>query len=675
MQNIKTANIQEIDLRAIFEKYATNVDDQNVPYMSYKNFVQDYIGLIPEAKETDERLALYGSIVDVTLNKKIYFSDFKAFELLLKQPDVLFRVAFRFFDQNRNGKLSLEDVKKILAKTTVHKKYSFDWNCEFIKSSFGKKLEAKLDSNEFGVFLQKLSYEHAKQAFLQKANDQNSVSAEHFVEIMKDLRQQRLTPYMHDNLLEIALSDGAYAEFKVHYSTFQAINLLLDNIEMVKHVFDKVQRRMAPVTQQSEKSHFKIGYQTFLQEAIRLTPLTPMEIAVLYRIVRVIRLSEQNVDADPTASILMERADLNKIAPFEEGMLPQNIAAVNQEDETKLQPRSSTLAILEGAYRFGLATLAGMAGALAIYPIDLVKTRLQNQRSSGAYAGQAMYSGPWDCFKYVYRLEGIRGLYRGLLPQLVGVGPEKALKLVVNDTIRDLVRVDGEVPVWGQLMAGGCAGAAQVCVTNPLEIIKIRLQTATETGETTNVVKVMKELGFKGMYKGASACFARDIPFSFIYFPCYSGLKQSFMKFNIFCGDDGTLNQAGWLIAGMGAGKLIFFLILNIFIWFILSGAPAAWCTTPFDVIKTRLQVREKSNATQYKGLFNCGKTILKEEGVNALFKGGMMRVFRSSPQFEILTKYNFKSLSKILIFCQHFFIRRDFTDLRMASKLWSRLQ
>ena len=56
------------------------------------------------------------------------------------------------------------------------------------------------------------------------------------------------------------------------------------------------------------------------------------------------------------------------------------------------------------------------------------------------------------------------------------VRPMPALKLVVNDTIRDLVRVDGEVPVWGQLMAGGCAGAAQVCVTNPLEIIKIRLQ-------------------------------------------------------------------------------------------------------------------------------------------------------------------------------------------------------
>lgn len=70
-------------------------------------------------------------------------------------------------------------------------------------------------------------------------------------------------------------------------------------------------------------------------------------------------------------------------------------------------------------------------GATAVYPIDLVKTRLQNQRS-GSYIGELMYKNSWDCFKKVLRHEGFSGLYRGLVPQLMGVAPEKAIKLTVK---------------------------------------------------------------------------------------------------------------------------------------------------------------------------------------------------------------------------------------------------
>lgn len=70
-------------------------------------------------------------------------------------------------------------------------------------------------------------------------------------------------------------------------------------------------------------------------------------------------------------------------------------------------------------------------GATAVYPIDLVKTRLQNQRA-GSYVGEVMYRNSFDCFKKVLRHEGFLGLYRGLAPQLVGVAPEKAIKLTVS---------------------------------------------------------------------------------------------------------------------------------------------------------------------------------------------------------------------------------------------------
>lgn len=61
---------------------------------------------------------------------------------------------------------------------------------------------------------------------------------------------------------------------------------------------------------------------------------------------------------------------------------------------------------------------------------------------------------------------------------------------------------------------------------------------------------------------------------------------------------------------------------------------PAAYLTTPADVIKTRLQVAARKGETSYTGLTHAAKTIFKEEGFKAFFKGGPARIMRSSPQF-----------------------------------------
>lgn len=95
-------------------------------------------------------------------------------------------------------------------------------------------------------------------------------------------------------------------------------------------------------------------------------------------------------------------------------------------------------------------------GATAVYPIDLVKTRMQNQRS-GPIVGELAYRNSMDCFKKVIRHEGILGLYRGLVPQLLGVAPEKAIKLTVNDLVRDkFTDKNGKIPKWGEVLAGAC---------------------------------------------------------------------------------------------------------------------------------------------------------------------------------------------------------------------------
>lgn len=103
-----------------------------------------------------------------------------------------------------------------------------------------------------------------------------------------------------------------------------------------------------------------------------------------------------------------------------------------------------------------------------------------------------------------------------------------------------------------------------------------------------------------------------SVPFSAIYFPTYSHLKRDYFGE----GPQKTLGIFQLLVAGA------------------VAGIPAAYLTTPCDVIKTRLQVEARKGETQYRTLRHCAQTILQQEGFKAFFKGGPARIFRSSPQF-----------------------------------------
>lgn len=83
---------------------------------------------------------------------------------------------------------------------------------------------------------------------------------------------------------------------------------------------------------------------------------------------------------------------------------------------------------------------------------------MQNQRS-GPIVGELAYRNSFDCCKKVIRHEGVLGLYRGLVPQLLGVAPEKAIKLTVNDLVRDkFTDKQGNIPRFAEFLAGACVG-------------------------------------------------------------------------------------------------------------------------------------------------------------------------------------------------------------------------
>src|SRR5690606_14623208 len=93
-----------------------------------------------------------------------------------------------------------------------------------------------------------------------------------------------------------------------------------------------------------------------------------------------------------------------------------------------------------------------------------------------ALPGQRLYKNSIDCFQKVIRNEGILGLYSGVLPQLVGVAPEKAIKLTVNDLVRGwFTRSDGNIWWMHEVIAGGAAGGCQV-VSVPFANLEIVLR-------------------------------------------------------------------------------------------------------------------------------------------------------------------------------------------------------
>lgn len=95
-----------------------------------------------------------------------------------------------------------------------------------------------------------------------------------------------------------------------------------------------------------------------------------------------------------------------------------------------------------------------------------------------------------------------------------------------------------------------------------------------------------------------------------------------------------------------------------------IAGMPAAYLTTPCDVIKTRLQVEARKGDATYNGLRDCAKKIWQQEGLKAFFKGGPARIMRSSPQFGFtLAGYEVLQRSELFLpFCD-----LDQTDTSVA--------
>ncbi|XP_036836802.1 mitochondrial glutamate carrier 1-like [Oncorhynchus mykiss] len=118
--------------------------------------------------------------------------------------------------------------------------------------------------------------------------------------------------------------------------------------------------------------------------------------------------------------------------------------------------------------------IAGLIGVTCVFPIDLAKTRLQNQQN-----GSRLYTSMSDCLIKTIQSEGYFGMYRGAAVNLTLVTPEKAIKLAANDFFRQHLSKDGQkLSLLREMLAGCGAGTCQVIITTPMEMLKIQLQDA-----------------------------------------------------------------------------------------------------------------------------------------------------------------------------------------------------
>uniref|UniRef100_A0A8C3FD51 Solute carrier family 25 member 12 n=1 Tax=Chrysemys picta bellii TaxID=8478 RepID=A0A8C3FD51_CHRPI len=543
----------------------TTVEKDGEHYMTPGDFVQRYLGLYTDPNYNPETLQLLAGVADQTKDGLISYQEFLAFESVLCTPDAMFIVAFQLFDKSGNGEVTFENVKEIFGQTIIHHHIPFNWDCEFIRLHFGHNRKKNLTYSEFTQFLQELQSEHARQAFaLKDKNKTGMITGLDFSDIMATIRSHMLSPFVEENLVSVA---GGTISHQVSFSYFNAFNALLNNMELVRKIYSIIA---------GTRKDIEVTKEEFAQAAIKFGQVTPLEIDILYQLADLYNATGR-----------LTLADIERITPLAEGALPYNLAELQRQQSYGGMGRPIWLQVAESAYRFTLGSVAGAVGATAVYPIDLVKTRMQNQRSSGSVVGELMYKNSYDCFKKVLRYEGFFGLYRGLLPQLIGVAPEKAIKLTVNDFVRDkFTQRDGSIPVFAEILAGSCVSISPVSQTESQDVVYIG--------------------------GGAKACFLRDIPFSAIYFPVYAHSKL------MLADENGHVRGLNLLTAGA------------------IAGVPAASLVTPADVIKTRLQVAARAGQTTYSGVIDCFRKILREEGPSAFWKGAIARVFRSSPQFGV---------------------------------------
>lgn len=208
-------------------------------------------------------------------------------------------------------------------------------------------------------------------------------------------------------------------------------------------------------------------------------------------------------------------------------------------------------------------SIGGMTAAVFTAPLDVLKTRLQSdfyqaQLRAAREAATATAGGghvrmtalrsmryhlaeTFQILRDVYRLEGWRALFKGLGPNLVGVIPARSINFYVYGTGKRAYSTwtgtDATNP-WVHLAAAATAGIATSTATNPIWLVKTRLQLdkndAARKGDVSRrayrnswdcIRQVLRNEGPTGFFKGMSASYL-GVTESTLHWVLYENFKE-----------------------------------------------------------------------------------------------------------------------------------------------------
>ncbi|KAF1801050.1 mitochondrial carrier domain-containing protein [Mucor lusitanicus] len=205
-----------------------------------------------------------------------------------------------------------------------------------------------------------------------------------------------------------------------------------------------------------------------------------------------------------------------------------------------------------------------------------------------------------------------------------------------------------KTPLVTHLVAGGAAGLMEACTCHPLDTIKVRMQLSksgsrSATGQRLGFLgvgaKIVRNESFWALYKGLGAVVSGIVPKMAIRFSSFE-LYKSWMA-----DENGVVSTSSVFLAGLAAGT-----------------TEAVLVVSPMDLIKIRLQAQRHSMADpldipKYRNAPHAAYTIVKEEGVRALYKGVTLTALRQATNQAA----NFTAYQEMKKFAQR---AQDLTEL-----------
>ncbi|XP_039005650.1 nicotinamide adenine dinucleotide transporter 1, chloroplastic-like [Hibiscus syriacus] len=281
---------------------------------------------------------------------------------------------------------------------------------------------------------------------------------------------------------------------------------------------------------------------------------------------------------------------------------------------------------------------AGAIAATFVCPLDIIKTRFQVHGLPNLGNSTVKRSLIVDSLEQIVQKEGLRGMYRGLAPTVLALIPNWAVYFPMYEQLKYFLCSDDEnhhLTVGANMLAAAGAGAATTISTNPLWVVKIRLQTQ---GMRTEVVpykstlsalrRIAHEEGVRGLYSGLIPALA-GISNVAIFFPLFEKIK-----FYLADQEKTTTDKLSARDVAVATS------VSKIF---------ASTLTYPHEVVRSRLQEEGNHSVKRYSGVVDCIKKIFQQEGVPGFYRGCAINLIRTTPA-AVITFTSFEMIHRFLV-------------------------